>query len=459
MSSELALPNAKEAEDQLCGILLINHRFLSHIAAVLPVDALYHKPTRLVYTEILKIDAEGKTPDPYLVAERLSEELRFQQGGAHGYVRSLVTSFVTAESIHAAAAAIRDCAERRRVIEAGQKIVALGMESGTPAEAVEEAQRLAFDLGSKTPRSYRPMSDVVRTTMQQIEQRRTRAPGSRGVSSGFDSIDLKIGGFLPGRLYILAGRPGDGKTALGMDIAQGAAKAGAGVLVFSAEMEAEDLTERALAGEACIDSAGLRRGEMAREAWNSLYCAADVVSGLPIAIDDSSAPSLAQIRSKARRWRTELGDRLGLILIDYLQLLQAGGLRKGREYNRQAEVSEISGGLKALSKDLRVPVLALSQLKRPVDGNPDRRPQLSDLRESGSIEQDADGVYFLFHERTKKPAPNEKPEPAKPTELIFAKQRNGPSGFFVPLRFVGKQTRFEEWPQEPEQGKFAFGRS
>jgi len=304
-------------------------------------------------------------------------------------------------------------------------------------EVIEESERLIFQVTNKRVSSnFREMKDLLKVSFNQLEQMFERGEHVTGVPSGFKELDKLLAGMHAGDLVILAARPSVGKTALALNIGINAAKAGASTAIFSLEMSSEQLVQRVLCSEARINLADVRGGHLRETDWHSIHLAMGKLANLDFWVDDTPSISILEVRAKARRQLR--GKEKGLIIVDYLQLMQP---QNRRSENRQVEISEISRGLKILAKELGVPVIALSQLSRAVEQRAGKRPQLSDLRESGAIEQDADVVMFLDR-NTNPAAEEEEGRPAKGVaELIVAKHRNGPLDT-IPLVFMDRFTKF-----------------
>jgi replicative DNA helicase len=348
----------------------------------------------------------------------------------------------TAANIEHYARIVKDKAVLRQLIHVSTKIVtAAYSQAGDVADLLDEAEHQIFSIAqSKAEKGFVSVSDLVHDVIETVEKLYQRKTHVTGVPTGFSEIDAMTSGFQPSNLIIIAGRPSMGKTSFAMNIAEHVAlHEKKPVAVFSLEMSREELMLRMLCSQARVDSHKVRRGYLEKKYWNTLTAAASQIAQSPIYIDDSSALSVLEMRARSRRLAAELsakGTPLALIMVDYLQLMRG----MGRVESRQQEISEISRNLKALARDLRVPVMALSQLsRRPEEKGREGRPQLSDLRESGAIEQDADLVAFIFREEVYKPQELDNQGKAK---ILIAKQRNGPTGE-VELAFLREFTKFE----------------
>jgi replicative DNA helicase len=332
----------------------------------------------------------------------------------------------------------------RQLIGAGTGIVALGYDAPDDLdEVVGDAERMVFEVTNKRVQSnFKFINDLLTESFNQLEELAQRKEHITGVPTGFKKLDKLLAGLHPGDLCILAARPSVGKTALALNIGVNAAKAGAAVAIFSLEMSAEQLVQRVLCSEATINLQDVRTGYVKDADWYAIHTAMGKLANLEFYVDDTPSLSILELRAKARR---QLRDKpKGLIVVDYLQLMQPASRRSE---NRQTEISEISRGLKILGKELKVPVLALSQLSRAVEQRAGKRPQLSDLRESGAIEQDADVVMFIDR-NTDPRAEEEEGRPQKGVaEIIVAKHRNGPTGQ-VPLVFMERFTKFVDFTNQ-----------
>ncbi len=442
------LPYSQEAEMSVIGGILLYPKAFSQVAEHVTPDDFYHPAHAAIYRSIVELDEAGKPIDQITVAEQMKANDSYSMLRAfnnEAYFAELVSVVVTVENIAWHARLVHGKATARRLIEAAQEIAARGYgEYGDVDEYIDEAERTIFEIAQRTQRaSFEPVKKVLGGTIKSIEQRYDRKCAITGVPSGYDKLDAMTAGFQPCDLIIVAARPSQGKTSLVMNTAQNAAlEYGVPVLVFSLEMSKESLVERMLCCEARVDSTRLRGGFLEQRDWINITKAASRISEAPIWIDDSGSPTLLEIRAKCRRWRASpnvfpAGITHGLVVIDYLQLIN-GRAGAGKEQNREREISEISRGLKLLAKELRVPVLALSQLNRQVEARADKRPQLSDLRDSGAIEQDSDVVAFIYRDEV-----YNKDSPDKGiAEIIIGKQRNGPTGT-VRLAFLNQYTRFE----------------
>jgi replicative DNA helicase len=441
------LPWSQEAEMSVVGGILLHPVAFVQVADVVHPEDFYHPAHAAIFTAMVELDESSKPIDAITVAEQMRandtfHKLRAMNG--EGYFAELTSAVVTIENIAYHARIVHGKATVRRLIEASQEIAAHGYgEYGDVEEFIDHAERSIFEIAQRSQRSsYEGVQKILGRTIKAIEKRYDQKRAITGVPSGFAKLDAMTSGFQPSDLIIIAARPSMGKTSLVMNAVQNAAiEFGVPALVFSLEMSKESLVERLLCSESQVDSTRLRGGFLEQRDWINITKAASRISEAQIHIDDSGAPTLLDIRAKARRWRADPAvfkapDQHGIIVVDYLQLVH--GRPQGREHNREREISEISRGLKALAKELRVPIIALSQLNRAVESRGDKRPMMSDLRESGAIEQDADVIAFIYRDEV-----YNKESPDKGVaEVIIGKQRNGPVGT-VRLKFLNQYTRFE----------------
>ncbi len=433
-------PHDDDAEKAVLGGMLMSQNAISEVAEVLHAQDFYDPKHQTIYQTIMDVDGDNEgVVDAVIIANRLNELGVLEKVGGSSYLHNLVASVPTAANAIYYAQIVRERALLRRVIATGTKIVQLGYSAdGSDAEdIVNLAQAEAYELGSDNARQdYAPIYDVVDSMLQQLDdiQQGKIAPG---VMTGFKEIDEITHGLQPGQMIVVAGRPGMGKSTLGVDFARHAAlHQGLTTIVFSLEMSSSDLAKRIMAAETDIPLAAFSNPEeISIERWHTLSNATARMQQSNLFIDDAANVSLMEIRAKCRRLKQT--HNLQLIVIDYLQLMKSG---KAVE-SRQQEVSEFSRTLKLLAKELEVPVVALSQLNRGSEMRNHRKPQLSDLRESGSIEQDAD-VVFLVH-RPEYYEPDDRPGEA---DIIMAKHRNGPTKTFT-LAFNGAKSRFDDMNQ------------
>lgn len=472
------LPHSIEAEIAILGAILVNNRAFEGVAEVLRAEHFALAEHRLIFEAARRLIEGGHIADPVTLKSYFESSEQLAEVGGAAYLMRLADSAVTV--IHAAdyGLLLRDLYLRRELIAVGEGVVNRAYDSEieeTASSQIETAEQQLYNLATSgsSEGELVPLDTTMRTALAMAEAAHKRQGLLSGVPSGFRDLDNKLGGLHPSDLIILAGRPSMGKTALATNMAFNAAKAyraergadgtlkvtdGAVVAFFSLEMSREQLATRILSEQAGIPSERIRRGLVAADKFPDLVRATGELQRLPIFIDDTPALTISAMRTRARRLKRN--HPLGLIVVDYLQLIAASAA--GRHENRVQELSEVTRGLKALAKELAVPVLALSQLSRAVELREDKRPQLADLRESGTIEQDADVVMFIFREEyyVQRQQPNahatdregiERYEKwqhrleavANAAEVIIAKQRHGPTGS-VPLHFNAALTRFSD---------------
>jgi replicative DNA helicase len=380
--------------------------------------------------------------DPVTVKDELTRAGELEAVGGPAYIASLLDGVPHSSNVEHYARIVKEKAILRNLIEAGGRIVTAAYDgSEDVGEILDQSERLVFQIAQDQLRSgFVPMRTIADQSLKTIERLAEHRNLVTGQATGWPTLDEMTSGLQPSDLIVVAARPGMGKTSFALNIAQHAAREGRRVGVFSLEMSREQLFLRLLTGQARVDAHRLRTGRLGREEWDRLSHAIGDLAGIPLFIDDTAGAGVLEMRAKSRRLKMEQG--LDLLIIDYLQLMRG----RGRFENRNQEISEISRSLKELAKELNLPVIAISQLSRaPEQRGSDRRPQLSDLRESGAIEQDADVVLFIYREELYKPTE----ENFGKAQIIIAKQRNGPIGTFD-MTFIREYTRFEEreWRQE-----------
>ena len=429
-------PHNHDAETAVLGAMILSRDAIAAAAEVLPGPDVFYRPAHAhIYEAILTLTAKGSSPDAVTIAEELRRaDLLDSAGGVKALVELQADAPGTANAAHYARI-VRDHAILRRLIGAASAIsnTAYGLPDDVRA-AVDEAETLVFDVARHEGEgSTSRMVDLLGKTLDRIEMLHERNADITGTPTGFYDVDDITGGLQPGALIVVGARPAMGKTAFALGMATHAAvRAGVPVLMFSLEMSSVELTQRILCAEARVDSKKIRNGRLADSDWVSISTTMGNLGDAKIWIDDNPNVSIMEIRSKARRLRSEVGA-LGLVVVDYVQLMTG---RSAAE-NRQVEVAEISRGLKLLAREMECPVVALAQLNRGLEQRSDKRPMLSDLRESGALEQDSDVVMFIFREEIYDP----RPENAGQAEIIVAKHRSGPTGV-VQLAFLPQYTRF-----------------
>ena len=429
----------KEAEQAVLGAMMTEKSVIPRVIAQLghTSDAFFTTDHQLIYSAILAVYDRVSNADPLLVADELKRTNQINRTGGAGYLYELQAPIVETESTEFYADILHEKATRRQLIQAGAAIRELAQdESIELAEVLNQSQESVFELGQNdAQRGFQPINPLVTTSIDAIEKLFHKQERFLGIPTGFMDFDHMTSGLQPGNFVIIAARPSMGKTTLVLNMAQNIAiDQERPVAIFSLEMPAQDIVMRMLSAESRIDFGRLRTGNFSEDYWRPLTEAASRLSEAPILINDNRGLTVQSLRAEGRRLKGEHGD-LALIIVDYLQLLRG----TGRYNQREQEISEISRSLKVLAWELNVPIVACSQLSREVERRPDKQPQLSDLRESGAIEQDADIVAFLYREDY-----YEEEDAGERVEanLMIKKQRNGPTGTVV-LYFTKKQMRFE----------------
>ncbi|MCW8923048.1 MAG: replicative DNA helicase [Gammaproteobacteria bacterium] len=436
-------PHSIEAEQAVIGGLLLDNRAWEKIADRISEKDFYRQDHRTIFSAIGALETKSQPFDVVTLSEWLAQNDELVDVGGLAYLGRLAKDTPSAANIVAYADIVRERSVLRQLINVGTDIADSGFrpDGRESTELLEEAEKNVFAIAEQKVRGQtgvREISQVLSKTVEQIDHLFETKGAVSGVASGFSDLDKKTTGFQAGDLVIVAGRPSMGKTTFAMNVAESAAiSGGLPVVVFSMEMPGEQLAMRMISSLGRIDQHHIRTGELTDEDWPRITSSIHMLSETKLFIDDTPAMSPSEVRARARRIKREHG--LGLIVIDYLQLMQIAG---GSE-NRATEISEISRGLKALAKELSVPVIALSQLNRSLEQRPDKRPVMSDLRESGAIEQDADIILFVYRDEVY----NDDSPDKGTAEIIIGKQRNGPIGK-VRLTFHGKYTRFDDFMPE-----------
>jgi replicative DNA helicase len=429
-------PQNIEAEEAVLGALLIDPDAIIRLATILRPEDFYREKHGWIYDAILDLHERREPVDFLTVCDELERQRRLDELGGPAFITSLINAVPT--SIHAEhyARIVERTATRRRLIDAAGQIAALAyQEADDVEEVVDHAEQILFGVSERRiSRELVPIKQVLSEYYDRIEYLTRHRGEMIGIPSGFSDIDRLLGGMQRSDMIILAARPSVGKTSLALSIAHNAAKKhGQRVAFFSLEMASEQVVQRLISAETGIDSQRLRRGDIADDEWSRFMKAAGDLAETHFFIDDTPSASALELRTKARRLHAEVG--IDLMVVDYLQLMRGDY----RSENRVQEISGISRGLKALARELNVPVLALSQLSRGVESRSDKRPILSDLRESGALEQDADVVIFIYRDEMH----NENTERKNIADIIVAKHRNGPTGT-VSLYFKKELAQFRE---------------
>lgn len=443
MIEERVPPQNIEAEQAVLGAMLIDKEAIAKATEVLSADDFYREAHRVIFSAMLELYNKNEAVDMVTVTEILKRDNKLEDIGGIAYITSLANVVLTAANVKYHAEIVAEKSVLRQLVRVSTEIAAMGYEANEDAGTLlDTAESRILEISNRKKKNdFTAINDILMDSVQSIESLLQNKGGLTGLPAGFADLDKLTSGLHPSDFIILAARPSMGKTALALNIVQNVALRAHKVIggeprsvaFFSLEMSKEQLVNRMLCAEAGIDSQRLRVGEMHDEDWTHLWDACDTMSRAKIYIDDTAGITAMDMRSRARRLKAEHG--LDLIVVDYLQLMQGSG-KRNNSGDRQQEVSEISRSLKALARELDVPVLALSQLSRSVESRQVKRPMLSDLRESGSLEQDADIVAFLYREDYYNPETEN-----KHTELIIAKHRNGPVDT-VNLFFQKQFTKF-----------------
>ncbi|WP_182112532.1 MULTISPECIES: replicative DNA helicase [unclassified Actinotalea] len=428
-------PQDIPAEQSVLGGMMLSKDAIADVVEQIKGMDFYRPAHELVYDAILDLYGRGEPADAVTVAAELTKRGEISRIGGAPYLHTLISMVPTAANAGYYARIVRERAVLRRLVEAGTRIVQLGYatDGGDVDEIVNSAQGEIYAVTEqRTSEDYLPIADIINGTMEEIEAAGNRGDGMTGVPTGFIELDKLTNGLHPGQMIVLAARPAIGKSTMGIDIVRSASiKHQMTSVIFSLEMSRNEITMRMLAAEARVPLQNMRKGTMRDDDWQKLASTMGRLSQAPLFIDDSPNMSLMEIRAKCRRLKQR--HDLKLVVIDYLQLMSSGK----RVESRQQEVSEFSRALKLLAKELGVPVIAISQLNRGAEQRTDKRPQMSDLRESGSIEQDADIVILLHREDAYE---RESPR-AGEADVIVAKHRNGPTDTLV-VAFQGQYARF-----------------
>ncbi len=430
-------PQDVDAERSVLGAMLLDRSALLETIEFLKSEDFYRPAHATIFEAVLRLFERSEPVDEVTVTAELRAAGKLDAVGGAPAVAALTESVPTAANARHYANIVRNRALTRRLIQAATTIAGAGYESGAEIDLLlDEAEAKIFEITrDREHRTFVPLKDAVKDAFKRIEKLYERKEAVTGVSTGFVDLDRLTSGFQGGDLIIVAGRPSMGKTAFALNVALNAAiRHKIPVAVFSLEMSTIQLVMRMLCSEARIDSHRLRGGFLKDSDWPKLARAAGALAEAPLYIDDSGALSVLEMRAKARRLQAEKG--LAMVVVDYLQLMRGRSSAEGRE----REISEISRGLKALAKELTIPVIALSQLNRSLEQRTDKRPMLSDLRESGAIEQDADVIGFVYRDEYYNPDTEAKGI----AEIIVGKQRNGPTDT-VRLKFFNEYTRFENY--------------
>jgi replicative DNA helicase len=442
-------PHSVDAEQAVLGGLMLDNRAWDQVADQVDEDDFYRRDHRLIFRAIRQLAESSQPLDVVTLSDWLVGINELDNVGGLAYLGALARDTPSAANISAYARIVRERSILRQLIHVGTEIgdAAFSPDGRSMEELLDDAERRVFEIaerGSRGGRGFQGIKDLLTKAVDRIDTLFEQDNPITGIATGFDDFDELTSGLQRSDLIIVAGRPSMGKTTFAMNLAENAAiKAGVPVAVFSMEMPGEQLAMRMMSSLGRIDQHRVRTGKLDDDDWPRLTSAVSILSETKLFIDDSPALTPTELRARSRRLKREHPD-LGMIVIDYLQLMQVPGTRE----NRATEISEISRALKSLAKELHVPVIALSQLNRSLEQRPNKRPVMSDLRESGAIEQDADLIVFIYRDEVYK---DDSPDKGT-AEIIVAKQRNGPIGT-VRLTFLGQYTRFENFmPQRFDEG-------
>ena len=437
-SSHKLPPQHIEAEQSVLGGILIENEAINRVAEILDAEDFYRDAHRKIFNALINLSERDEPADLITLTNELRKIDQIDSIGGASYLASLIDSVPTAANIEYYAKIVKEKAILRKLIQTSTEIITQSYEDRGDVEGfLDEAERAIFEISEKRVRpSFYPIREIVKASFTTIEKLFQKKEAVTGVPSGFRELDRMTAGFQPSDLIIIAGRPSMGKTAFCLDVAEYAAIDNKiPVAIFSLEMSKEQLVIRMLCSQAHVEGTRLRTGYLNESDWPKLTIAAGNLSEAPIYIDDTAALSALELRAKARRLKADRG--LGMVIVDYLQLMKG----RARVESRQQEISEISRSLKALAKELNIPVIAVSQLSRKTEERTGNRPQLSDLRESGAIEQDADLILFIYRDEIYNRS-EDNPNRGK-AEVIIGKQRNGPIGK-IDLAFLDKFTTFKD---------------
>ena len=437
-------PQAIEAEQSILGSMMLDNRSIDDISSELEVRDFYRNDHQLIYNEIINLDERGEAADVVTVSESLTHKGELDHAGGLAYLGALAKNTPNAGNIKSYAKIVRERAILRRLIESANDIIqkAYQPEGRTPEEVLDFAESVIFEIAKNNNQAkagFRKIDGLLAEAVDKIEEMFESGADVTGVSTGFTDLDKQTSGLQTGDLVIVAGRPSMGKTSFAMNLVENAAiKDNLPVAVFSMEMPGTALAARMLASLSRVNSSRMRTGQLETEDWPKLTSAVGLLQDKNIYIDDTPALSPLEVRTRARRLAAEHPEGLGLIMLDYLQLMR-GNDGPGND-NRTMEISNITRSLKGLAKELECPIIVLSQLNRSLEQRPNKRPVMSDLRESGAIEQDADIIMFIYRHEVYEPETDQKGI----AEIIIGKQRNGPIGT-IRLAWLGEFTRFENY--------------
>lgn len=428
-------PQNLEAEETVLGAALLSATAVSTVAEILTPKDFYRPHHGTIFRAVLDLDRAGEPVDAITLSDFLEERGELIEIGGQARIIELAALVPAVSNVEHYARIVQEMAVLRRIIEAGQRIVEMGYERpGETAEIVNRAEQMLFEISQRRVTSdFSDIHDLLSANFELVTRLQEAGDTIIGAPSGFPELDKLTTGFHPGNLIIVAARPSMGKSAFALSVAAHLGLKDIPVALFTLEMSEQEVTQRLVSAEGKIDSQRLRTGQLTPDDWEKFTEVSGRLANMPLSIDDSGSTSIMEMRSKARRLKAK-NPKLGMLIVDYVQLM----IPDGNAENRVQEVSQISRGLKVLARELRVPVIAMSQLNRSVENRHDKRPLLSDLRESGSLEQDADLVMFIYRDDYYN---KEESESQGIAEIILGKQRNGPTGT-VRLSFIRRYAKF-----------------
>lgn len=437
------MPNSLEAEQSVVGSMILDRQAIVTASEILRQEDFYYRQYGIMFQTMVEMNDDGSPVDIVTLQERLKETDVPAEVYSIEFARELLSAVPTSANIRHYAQIVKDKSILRNIIRVNDEIANQCYAGKEKTEDIlEDTEKKIFELvKNKGEREYMPIDKVVLDALDKISMAAKTKGSVTGVPTGFKDLDTNLSGLQPSDFILVAARPSMGKTAFVLNVAENVAiKQGITTVIFSLEMSNVQLVNRMLSLESAVDADKIRKGHLDSNDWGKLIEGADSIAKSKLIIDDTPGISISELRSKCRKYKME--NNLGLVIIDYLQLMSGSGRSEGR----QQEVSDISRSLKALARELNVPVVTLSQLSRAVEQRPDHRPMLSDLRESGAIEQDADVVMFLYRDDYY----NKDTEQKNIAEIIIAKQRNGPIGT-VKMAWIPEQTRFADLFREQRQ--------
>jgi replicative DNA helicase len=436
-------PQNLEAEMSVLGGILLENEAINQVVELLRPEDFYRESHRKIFRAMIELSNRSEPVDLITLSEHLTGRRELEAVGGSAYLASLADFVPTAANISYYARIVREKSVLRHLINAATDIATRGFEAqGNSEELLDSAERAIFDITEQRVKtSFVKVGDMMKDSIKMVEKLFERKTMVTGVPTGFRDLDTITAGLQPADLIVVAARPGMGKTAFSLNIASHAAFDGHGIAIFSLEMAKEQLALRLLCSEARVNNSRVRTGYLSDRDFPKLATAAGRLHDALIFIDDTPAISILELRAKARRLARDRDKKLGLIIVDYLQLMRGTGMAQ----NREQEISEISRSLKALAKEVNVPVIAISQLNRRIEERGDKTPMLSDLRESGAIEQDADVIAFIYREGAYSPKSDD-----RTATITVAKQRNGPTGD-IKLTFLSEFTRFEDYSERDDE--------